>query len=292
VSSYTTTDLLNSIKRKSFLPAGQSTFTDEELLAIADEQVMNTILPVLVNVREEFLVYHTDYDIVGGKNAYDIPPRAVGMSIREVAIVDGETITTDIRRIEPEQVVSGSQGAPNSFFLKNNQVVLYPTPSTSAKTLRLYYFLRPSRHVESSDAAQVTSIDTGTNTITINATPSGWASGNSFDLIRQDGGQEPITTDHVSVSVAGNDLTFSSLPSTLRVGDYVALAGETPLVQLPAELRSVLAQAVAAEVLEAQNQPGADKAQKTLAKMIDSVQTLLTPRVQGEPRVIINRTWL
>lgn len=289
--AYTTSELLDSINRKSFLPVGQTTFTSAEILSIADEQTLTTITPALLTVKEEFLVYHTDFAITANKNAYDIPVRAVGLNIREIAIVDGDTIDPDFPRIEPEEVVSGASGTPRGFYLKNNQVILYPTPSTTSKTLRVYFFLRPSELVVTSDAAVISAINTGTNTITVSSIPSTWVTGNTFDLIKQDGGQEPLVIDQSSTTVSGTDITFATLPSTLRIGDYVAIAGKTPLVQLPAEFRPILAQAVAAEILEDQNQPGAEKAAKKLTEMIAAVQKLITPRVQGADRVIVNTTW-
>ena len=289
--SYTTLDLLNSIARKSFLPTGQTTFTNAEMLAIADEQTLDTIIPELLAVREEYLVYHTDYSITANQNAYNIPARAIGMQVRDVAIVSGDTINPSLPRIEPEEVTSAATGSPTAFYLKNNQIILYPTPSTTINSLRVYYFLRPSELVETTDAAVISAIDTNTNTVSVSSIPSSWVSGDSFDLIKQDGAQEPLAVDQESTTVSGTDIIFSTLPTGLRVGDYVALAGETPLVQLPVELRSTLAQATATEMLEASNQPGAERAAKKLRVRLDTFKKLVTPRVQGADRVIINTSW-
>jgi hypothetical protein len=289
--SYTTQHLLDSIGRKSFVPTGQSTFTDADLLAVADEQLLNVVVPAIISAREEYLVYSTDVSVVAGTNAYNIPSRAVGQMIRDVALVDGTNVDFNFPRLDPDMIETTNQGTPAGFYLKNNQVVLYPTPDTSGKTLRLFYYLRPSALVETSAAAVISSINTATNTISVASIPSTWVTGDEFDLIKQDGAQEPLAIDQTSTTVSGTDLTFASLPTGLRVGDYVALAGETPLVQLPAEFRPILAQAVAAEILDDQNQPGAEKAQKKLQEMLAAAIKLVTPRVTGQPKVITSNNW-
>ena len=289
--SFTTADLLDSIARKSFVPVGQGTFTNADLLAVADEQLLNTIVPAILAAREEYLVYSTDLSVVSGTNAYNVPSRAVGMMIRDVALVDGTNVDFNFPRLDPDMITTSNPGTPTGFYLKNNQVVLYPTPNASGKTLRLFYYLRPAKLVETSEAAVVSAIDTGTNTVSVVSIPSAWTTGDEFDLIKQDGGQEPLALDQTSTTVSGTDITFASLPTGLRVGDYVALAGETPLVQLPAEFRPILAQAVAAEILLDQNQPGAEKAEKKLQEQLAAAIKLVTPRVTGQPKVISSNNW-
>jgi hypothetical protein len=289
--AYTTTDLLDSISKKAFIPEGQITFTSTDLLATADEQLLNTVVPAIMAVREEFFVTHQDYAITANQNEYSIPARAVGMIVREVAIVNGTTVNPDLPRLEPEQITSTATGTPRGFYVKNNKIVLYPTPSTTTNTLRLYFFLRPANLVAVSATAVISAINTTTNVVSVTTIPSTWVTGNSFDFSKYDGGQEPVGIDQTSTLISGTDITFSSLPSTLRVGDYVSIAGYTSLVPLPAEFRPILAQAVAAEILENTNQPSADRTSKKLSIMIATAQKLIAPRVQGEDRIIINNSW-
>ena len=53
----TTEDLLDKIKRRSFIPVSQSTFTDAEILKIATEEMVGIIVPTILNAREEYYVY-------------------------------------------------------------------------------------------------------------------------------------------------------------------------------------------------------------------------------------------
>lgn len=289
--SFTTSDLLDSIKRRSFAPAGQLTYTDAELLAMADEETQTALLPDILAAREEYFVTYTDFAITAEQGAYAIPARSIGLQVRDVHVTDGSIVIPDFPRIEPEAINTAQSGPPGGFYLKNNSVCLFPTPSATSRTLRLYFPLRPSRLIDAADAAVISAINTATNVVTVSSIPAAWVTGNAFDLIRQDGGQECQSIDLTSTLVSGSDITLPSLPSTLRVGDYIALADQSPLIQLPPEWRAVLAQAVATVVLEDTNQPGADRARKKLEKMRTAALKLLSPRTPGEARVIAPNTW-
>jgi hypothetical protein len=284
-----TTDLLEDIKANSFAPEGQTTFTDAQLLKVADNETMTKIVPALLKIREEYLISHYDYAITAGKSAYPIPARSVGIQIRDLHIIDGNQVTPDVPRTEPERINTTSQGTPDSFYLKGNDVILFPTPNATTRTLRLYFPLRPSALVLPTASAVVTAING--LVVTVGTIVSTWVTGNIFDLIKQDGGHECLAIDLTSTLVSGSDITFSELPSTLRVGDYVSLQNTTPLVQLPAELVPVLSQGAAAKVLENMNQSGASAARKEFKEMLETGIVLLTPRTVGEARVIVNNQW-
>lgn len=289
--SYTTSDLLDSIKRRSFAPDGQDTFSDTELLAMADEVLLTHLVPDIIAVKEEFFVVHEDEALAVDQAAYDIPVRAAGGLVRDVWLVDGTSIDPNFRRKEPEEVRSSASDTPDGFYLKGNQIIVDPPPSAATKTLRKSFFLTPSKHVATSAAGVISAIDTDNLIVTVSSIPSTWATGDTFDLIRRNGGQEPLAIDLTSTLVSGSSITLPSLPANLAVGDYVALAGETPLVQVPDVFRTVLAQGVAAEILESTNQPGADKAKKKFEDMRTAAQKRLTPRVQGEDRMVKPVNW-
>lgn len=285
--AYTTSILLDAIARRSFMPSGEITFTEAEQLLMADEEMRCLLIPSILKVREEFYVYPKDHSIVAGTSEYDIPARSIGMRVREVKLISGNDVI-DIPRIEPEQVQTTTQGTPNSFYLKNNKVVLYPTPSASGDTLRVYYFLRPGDFVTVDSAAVISAINTGTNVVSVTTIPSSWVTGNIFDFIKQDGSHEYVDIEYTSTLVSGTDITFASLPSTLAVGDYMALKGQSPLVQVPIDYQPILAQAVATQMLDSMSQPGASKAMEKTVKMLETAEGLLTPRVEGADRVYLH----
>lgn len=289
--AYTTSQLLQAIERRSFAPENQLTFSTEELLAMAHEELQSVILPAILAVREEYFVTHTDYAVTAGQSGYDVPPRSIGLVVREIQLVNSTGSYRDLPRMEPEDVRSSQSGSPQAFFVKNNQIHLYPTPSATQDTLRVQFFASPGLFVEPSAAAIISAIDTATNVVTVSTIPSTWTTGDTFDFISSKGGHEYRGLDFTSTLVSGNDITFSSLPSTLAVGDYISLQDESPLVQLPPNFRPVLAQATAARVLESMNQPGAADAMRQTEKLLASAIGLITPRIQGEDRVLLPSNW-
>lgn len=289
--AYTALDLVAAIERRSFAPSNQLTFTQSDILAIADEETQTRILPRILAVREEYFVLSKDESVTAGQAAYPIPERAIGMIAREVKLLDTAGNYDDIPRIEPETVSSTTQGVPQSFYLEKDSVVLFPVPSTSDLTLRLWFFASPGRLIDPADAAVISAIDTATSTVTVSSIPSAWATGDTFDFISAKGSQSYRSIDNVSTLVSGTDITFSSLPSTLAVGDYISLQDTSPLVQLPPNFRAVLAQCAAAKILMSQNQPGGEDADKKAEEMLTAAIDLITPRVHGDARVLLPVNW-
>lgn len=287
--AYTTADLISAIERRAFVPANQSTFSTTEILAIAGEELRSNIFPAIINLREEYFVHYNDFSITSGTDAYAIPERSFNNLLREIKIIVNDVIN-DVPRIEPEALQTTASGTPQAFYLKDDKIVLHPTPNVTANTLRVSYYLTPGDYIETSSAAVISAINTSTNVISVSSIPSSWVTGNTFDFIKQNGGHEYRGVDYISSLVSGSDITFSSLPTGLAVGDYMALQGYSPLVQIPFGMRSVVAQYAAAALLLYARQPGADeakgKADELLMKAIDA----MTPRVAGEDQ-IITQVW-
>lgn len=290
--AYTTTTLLAAIAQRSFMPANQNTLTTAEILSIADEEMRTLIVPEILKLREEFFVSYLDYTITANEANYEVPLRSVGLQVRAVHLIDSAGNVKPLTRISVNEVSTTNAGTDTwAFYLLGNQIYPYPKPSAAIGTLRVYYPLEPSNFVETSAIGVITAINTSTNVVTCASLPSSWATGNSFDFTRVDGGQEPWAIDNTATLVSGTSITFSALPADLGVGDYVSLAGETALVQLPSAWRDILAQAVTENILRSTSQPGADRAEKTLARMLNTARISFDNRTIGNPRVVCNRIW-
>jgi len=289
--AYTADNLLSAIERKSFAPSGQSTYSNADILAMADEGIMSELMPDILAVREEFFVFTKDFSIVASQSEYLIPPRAASGVLRDVRLVGVNGGTKDLTRIEPDDRDTTNEGSPHSYYLQDNKIVVYPTPNSSTNTLKVSFFLERGALVEASSGAVISAINTSTNVVTVTTIPSTWATGNSFDLISKGGSHSYKDIDLTSTLVSGNDITLPSLPSSLVVGDYINLAEQSSVVQLPSSYRSVLAQLVAAEILDNMNQAGAKQAKEKTQLLKESARSIITPRVQGDTRVITPKNW-
>jgi hypothetical protein len=288
--AYTTSDLLASVNRLAFIPAGQVTFSNAEILAVADEETQTKIMPRLMAIREEFFVYPYTTAVTANKRLYPIPPRSIGGMVREVRLINAQGTYLDLERIEPEAVQSQSTGSPTQFYLEGESVALYPIPNSSSATLEISFFIEQGRLVDVTESGVIGTIDTVNNIVTLATIPSTWATGQSFDFASSKGSQAYKGLDNTG-TVSSNTIQFSSLPSTLEVGDYVTIAETSVLVQLPRNMRAVLSQFTAARLLEAQNQPGAEKMAETAVMSLEAGIRMLSPRVHGASRTMMPDLW-
>jgi hypothetical protein len=288
MASYTTSDLLSSIKTRAMIPTNQSTLTSARLLALANEEVSLGLLPLIMSTREEYYVTYKDY--AANLSSYEIPTRAIGMKLRDVVAINAAGDERNIPQIDPsdKEFYPSSNNQP-AFYLRNNKVIFTNPPTDS---IRMYYYIRPSQLVETTAAAQVTSINTVTGAVDVSSLPATFLASTSVDFIKASPGYETLAMD-VSISSTGPttiNFTASDLPSGLAIGDWIALAGESPVVQLPYELLPILAQRVAVKSLEALGDAqGMQLAQGKLQEMERAAFTLLEPRVDASPKKIIRR---
>jgi hypothetical protein len=298
MASYTTSDFLSSVRMRGSIPTtsnSNNVNNATNLLAMATEELHIKLLPLIMSVREEFYVANKDYTVTANQANYAIPSRASGMVLRDVLWVESGAISA-MQPVDPETITSTSTGEPEGYYLEHNNVVLYPTPSSTSGTLRLRYFMRPSRLAATTACAQVSAIDTGTNIVTVSSIPSSWGTGTIIDFIDADAPYACHSIDQTISSVSGTDISFSDLPDNLAVGDWIALAEYSPIPQIPHEFQPVLSQMTVVKALEALgDRDGAAVANKVLndpqTGMIVSCLKLITPRVQGTPKKVIGRTW-
>ena len=288
--TYTVDQMLESIKMRARIPASQTTYTDAKLRRLIDEELELHVLPRLMKVRENYFLVEEDESIVSGTAEYRIPDRAAGGKISVLKMVDAQDNEKLMHQIPYEDALNYQNGDYNEprFYIKGNNIVLVPTPNRSTDRLRWGYYRKPSSCVELSAVGTITNIDTSLNKITVSAMPSTITSSTPVDLVRSSGGFECLAINQ-SVAVVGNTATFSSLPAGLEVGDYLCLAEETPVPQIPADIHSYLTLRVAKVVLEGLGfLKEADNFEKDL-KLAESIfDSLLTPRTDGNPKKIIN----
>jgi hypothetical protein len=295
----TTTQLLDAVKRGVTVPSNQVRFSDADLLKFADEETESTIMPMLSSIRQEFLVKQKNVPVVANQAGYKIPYRAVGRNLRDIKLAD--TAGNVIRRlalVDPSEshiFALGTFGEPNGYMIQGDKVVLLPTPASAGYNIQFFYELAPSALVPVTSAGQISAIDTGTGIVTISASVAGFITAQTMDLVDGKAGCTVKSEDIVNSSVAGTAITFTAadLPSDLAVGDWVTASGETPVVQLPNELTQSLVQAVICRVLEAlSDYEGLQAAKASLKEKMNAAEKLLTPRVQSQVPVVINRNGL
>jgi hypothetical protein len=288
---YTVTALLTSLKRKGMLASNDETLNTTDFLALANDELQSYVVPIVMRVREEHFVYTADITLVSGTSAYPFPYRSIGGRARQIFWKQSDTDYIPMDRIEPDnENQSGfttGGGTPTGYKLEGNNIVFIPSP-TATGTIRVKYFIRPGFLVQTSAVGTITAFNTVAKTVTISSSPSTFTSSVLYDLVSAVPGFSSLAIDQVA-SKSSNVYTFTSaLPGGLAIGDYLCLAGESPVPQIPVELHPLLSQRTTMKVLEALGDPRAAVTKSMADEMERNTLTLLTPRVEGATRVIIN----
>ena len=284
--AFDTTHLVTQITQVGCLPTGR--FNTQAILDIAYDCMLSQIIPEVIKIREEYYVKHADSSITIAKVAYPIVSRAMAGILREVKVISGSTIK-DLIRVDLQDIDEVRTGTPDSFYVEGNDLMLYPTPSATAGTLRQYYFIRPSKFVPVTETAMITAINTATKTVTVTI-PTGWTTASIFDLVKGTAHYDIIDFDLTASSVGAGVIIFSAtLPTSLVVGDYVCLAGESSFPFLPQEGHAALVQMSAASALESMGDPAAVNVATKGVALKETFKSLMALRIQEAPKQLGTR---
>lgn len=159
---FTSTDIIESVKRRISIPISQNTFDEEDILLFANEELVMNQVPSVMQFNEEFFVTHVDVPLVTGTLNYQIPDRAIGRKFRDIYLVDSNGNENEMANILIEDKNSFQNSGSNSdydkFYMKGDDVVLITSPqSTLSGSIRFYYYLRPNQLVLNERAAICTS---------------------------------------------------------------------------------------------------------------------------------------
>jgi hypothetical protein len=157
-----TGELIRSIKRRAFIPNSQETFTDEDILNMATEEVNIGLVPLIQRMHEEHLVYYTDLQLIDEKKRYAIPSRAHGNKLRDVALLDENGNIFEMHRYSLGEISDFTSTTTyinnRGFYLENNDVILSNFDANSRMKLRVYFYMRPNHLVLESAGGTVIGI--------------------------------------------------------------------------------------------------------------------------------------
>ena len=291
---YTITSLIKSVKRRCSVPTAQSLFQNTDFASLLSEEMQSMIVPVIMAEHQDYFVHTKDYTIDGSTKEFRIPDRAVGGKLRDVGFYNSNSDTLDLRpRLEIEDYGNRRGNFVHDlggYYLQDNKIIFNPAPSNSGDSLRVYYYRRPSNLVQLSESGKITNIDG--LTVTIDTVQSSWTTSNTFDFTRGKGMFQSLGDDlSISALPTTSSLTFSdTLPTDLAVGDYVSLAGTSPIAQIPYESHHVLAQLGAIKINEALgDMQGMQMAESKYKQLLDNMIKSINSRVDGSPKKVANR---
>ena len=297
---YTTDALINSIQMRAAIPLNQSTFTRAQVLLFATDEMSTSVIPMVRANRTQHFITSSDTTTTTS-TSYDIPAGAMNRGLFNVTMVNAQSVEyalvpMDFDR-EIDSLAPGFQPTPNSparYYVRGDKLYLYPSVSAGL-TLRMHFELLPNRlclsaaytnPTETAEAGLVTgssggvitcaggvpsTITTSTPICAISSTP---GFGLRFSAVTPSG--KAATT--VTVSAANQAL--------VAVGDWIALDGDSPIVQLPIETHPILAQCTAVKLLEALGDEGVVVAQQKRDEALNGYKSNFPVRVeQAAPKI-------
>lgn len=281
--TFTSTNLITSIKRTAHVPQGNSTFNPSDFLAIADMEMRTKIAPRIASCRENYWLT-TQETVIGDTNRYSLPSKALGSAIVDVKVKSGTNLI-HLVRLEVSDLYSTqfSTLPAYGYYIEDASLVLIPTTITGSVVM--WYYRIPSQIVPVSSCALIESI--ADNVITCDSVPSNFTGGGELDIVSAQPGFNVLVKDTEPTAISGNDITFASVPSTVEVGDYICLSGQSCVIQCPLEWVEVLVQACAVKIYEIQ---GYDKKHKLAKDVLDEMMAattgLVSPRTVENSKVI------
>ncbi len=284
-------DLLSAVQLTITMPNNQVLLTDARVLAFANDEMFSSVQETILSLRQEYFVYLDETDTtVEDQQDYSIPPRAIGRILRDLKIKDTESsniYNCTMVALEDSQDFSNS-GNVFGYYFMGDQIHLVGAPTSSGFTLMKYYLLRPNKIVATTSAGLIQGI--AGNVVTLSAVPSTFVSGASVDFIQGKQGNRTLAMDQTITNVSGFQVTVTTPPSSLVVGDYLALAEQSPVIQLPDEAFTYLVMLTAKRCLYAIGDYEGSKAlDEAIPEKRSLLEKCLAPRNEGEPIKIVNR---
>lgn len=272
------------------MPAG-SGLSSADILQYATEELRSYITAFLKGIREEFIITTLDVSVASGTVA--APRRAVGAALRTIGWMLSDGRERPLPRIEPESAgaYEGQTGGPVGYMFQGNSYILLPAPTTG--TIRLRYQQRPGQLVATSACAEITAINTGTKTLTFAAAPTAFSTSETFDIVSASANFTALGIDLAATGLTSTTLVLTAaVPTGVAVGDWICLAGETCIPQVPTEVFDLLAQATAHKIAQAQGSARLPGIKAGLDDLREQMTQILSPRSDGSARVIVNRSFI
>ena len=293
--SYIADTLVTNLRRAGKLPPHDQAATAAALLDKLNTEQRLYLTRVLQSVREQYRQAYYDITTTAALKRYAIPARAVAAGIVAVAKINSDASRTPLNFFSDYRVQESNTPTAGDCYLEGNELVLFQDPG--AITLRVTYNRRLSELVLEASARAITAINTGTKTITVAASPSTFTSRTTMDLIKGTPHFDTYGIDLAcsSIGASATSIVFTAtLPTSLAVGDYVALPGESPVCNAPWEMHDLLVHKAAHAWLLERGDPRAGSVAKLLwgedgkGGMEADALSLLTPRVQTDSKPLIN----
>lgn len=291
----TSEKIVAGVKRRISMPANQVLLNDSDILQFADDIIQSEIIPTIETLNQDYFVYLSEIQLQPSKSKYQIPYRAIGRSLRELKIRNSNNFYRNCPLISIENAYQYQNWSVTvGFYFEGDQIRLIPNvPSTlpSDQFLSVWYMLPPSQLVPVSTVATVTQIIG--DTVGVDFVPDDITPTVLIDFVQGKSGNSIYSMDIEVIGTSSNAITFFSpsvIPSDLTAGDFICLAGTSPVANfIPNECYPLIESLTSKRCLKAiGDYEGARMLEDDIQTERKNIQMILQPRIEGEPTIIIN----
>ena len=289
----TSSELIQSVKRKANIPERQETYTDQDILKIATEELQLKLSAQIISVNEQYMLFGHIQSISDGGTYFRISERALGNKLLDVQILQPDGTFRPCVRILPEARANYPRRKYEYIIFNGFLEFSVPLTTADGSELKQLIYVRPAELVNKSSIATI--IDTDNYTVTVDKIPNEFQVNSKIDVYDN---RSPFNMLSDQNQIIGIDrdtatLTLSSEGTSIqqfKTDKYVSLNGESHVPQIPGELHYLLAQMTACRILAAQNDvEGLSRAEAEKKDMMDAVGIITDNRVTGSPIKIVNR---
>lgn len=312
----TINEIVAAVRTRGSLPTAgsSSSISDQKIIDAANSELTLVVAPLLALTREGYFTDTEDTSIVANQASYSLPTRAIDSGAIAVKYVDssGQELYP-LDQVTPHEISSYTYtGYAQQFYLNQQGIVLIPTPTNASGSLRVYYDRRPGSLVSNVDSSGtlgltggqttatgvVSSVSynsgTGNTTITLTVNTNGWPASTTIDVMSYlppfKLRAKDVTTTTAAAGTATILCTSIDLTSStygVAAGDYVTVARNAFVPQIPLEWHEILTDLIPARVA---NQLSMYKQEEhireALVPKIKLLQGLAEPRAQQNPKAI------
>lgn len=280
---FTSSGLITQIKRRAAIPISQNLYSNDDLIAILNEELQNRIVPWITSLREDYFLTDISYDTGEEITEFNIPRDSIGGKVKNVSIWNNDKMSYVLLKTDENTLFDSRSG----YRIENGKIKLYVNKIVSGK-LKISYYKRPNEIVSSLESALVSSVSTGS--LSVATTPAEIITGSIIDVSSGKTPFEVKFSGAVTVSVS----TYSISDTTgIEKGDYVSLNGKSIFAQIPQEVIPLLCQACVLRIMEySGDYNGFQAALATYQQMESDSRNLLVPKVEFPVKKTLNRLGL
>lgn len=279
--TYDTDNLVERVKIRGVLPDDDNSVIIEHM----GDVLQSYVAPLIKSLNQEYMVTYLDYTYTPSQTAYDIPSKAMANGLRDVMFVDSSGKEVAIPYLNPDILKSANYLF--GFYFQGDQVIIRTgsgIASSNYPTLRMKYHRRPNMLVPTDECAQITVV--AGNAVTVSSIPSTWTTASTFDIVKSTPNFTLRGEDLTITNIVGLTVTFSALPSTVIVGDWIGEAGTSPIAMIPLEAIPLMLEMTASEMLEMLGDPKYVTSEKNAVKLETKLTRIMAPRIDGSPKVL------